>query len=151
MMASTPRHDVYTSEFPFVRHPEPAKDLSGGRISRCRVSAAFVLSEKFRLAFSSYSGMTTHTYFVYILSSRTRVLYIGVTNDLRRRLDQHRSGTGSDFTRRYRVCRLVYVENFSSVLEAIQREKQLKGWVRRRKVELIESLNPSWADLAESL
>jgi putative endonuclease len=87
-------------------------------------------------------------YYVYILASRSRALYIGVTNDIHRRVLSHREGSGSAFTSRYRIRRLVYVESTSDVRAAIQREKQLKGWVRRRKIALIESTNREWADLA---
>jgi putative endonuclease len=87
------------------------------------------------------------TYFVYILASRSRVLYTGVTNDLVRRVAQHRAGLGSAFARRYSVNRLVHVETAGSALEAIRREKQIKGWTRRKKVALIEATNPGWEDL----
>ncbi len=85
---------------------------------------------------------------VYILASRTRTLYIGVTNDLERRLAQHRTGLGSRFARRYSVDRLVLVEWSPDPLSAITREKQLKGWIRAEKIALIESVNPGWRDLA---
>jgi putative endonuclease len=88
-------------------------------------------------------------YYVYILASRTRVLYIGVTGDLLRRMYQHRNGLVPGFTSRYSVDRLVYVESCSCSIDAIRREKQLKGWVRRRKIALIEEINPDWRDLAE--
>ena len=86
-------------------------------------------------------------YFVYILASRSRVLYVGVTNDLSRRLRQHRERRASAFTRKYRVHSLVYAERYRYVTDAIRREKQIKGWQRERKVELIEAANPSWRDL----
>jgi len=87
-------------------------------------------------------------YYVYILASRPRTLYVGVTNDLNRRLWEHRNGDGSDFTRKYRTGRLVYFETTANVQAAITREKQVKGWIRKRKVELIESMNPTWEDLS---
>lgn len=86
---------------------------------------------------------------VYIMASRSRVLYIGVTNDLQRRVDEHKGGRVDGFTKRYRVTRLVYSELFLDIEHAIAREKQLKGWRRSRKVELIERRNPHWQDLAE--
>ncbi|HIG75544.1 MAG TPA: GIY-YIG nuclease family protein [Bacteroidetes bacterium] len=92
--------------------------------------------------------MGRKSYWTYILASRTRVLYIGVTNDLARRLAEHRAGIGSQFTKRYRVHRLVFAEEHSDVRDAIQREKQLKGWKRDRKVALIDAHNPEWLDLA---
>ena len=88
------------------------------------------------------------SYWTYMLASRTRVLYVGVTNDLPRRIREHRAGKGSAFTKRYRVHRLVYAEEYPDVRDAIRREKQLKGWNRARKVALIETANPDWTDLA---
>lgn len=86
---------------------------------------------------------------VYILASAKKRLYIGVTNDLRRRLYEHKTGAISGFTTRYRIDRLVYYECVSDPRAAIQREKQLKGWLRQRKIELIEADNPEWEDLAD--
>jgi putative endonuclease len=87
------------------------------------------------------------TYFVYILASgRHGTLYIGVTNNLRIRLDQHRSGRGSEFVKKYGVHRLVHVETFASPQEAIAREKQLKNWHRDWKTRLIQENNPDWSD-----
>jgi putative endonuclease len=83
-------------------------------------------------------------YHVYILASRWRVLYVGVTNDLAARVATHRAGRGGDFTRRYRVDRLVYAEAYDDVLDAIRREKQIKSWSRAKKVALIEGVNPEW-------
>ena len=88
------------------------------------------------------------TYCVYFLTNWKRVLYIGVTSDLPRRLHQHLSGEGSTFAKQYRLRRLVYVEVHNRAIDAIQREKQLKGWTRARKLELIASFNPRWDDLA---
>ena len=88
-------------------------------------------------------------YYVYILASRSRVLYIGVTNDLERRLYEHRQKRIPGFTRQYNVTRLVYFETFSAIRDALAREKQLKGWRREKKVALIESLNRKWRDLSD--
>ena len=88
--------------------------------------------------------------YVYILASRTKKLYIGVTNDLERRAWEHKSGALDGFPKRYNIDRLVYYEESGSIRSAIEREKQLKGWLRRRKIELIESRNPEWDDLAEN-
>ena len=87
--------------------------------------------------------------FVYIMASRTRVLYTGVTNDLYDRVNRHKSGRDEgSFTARYRVNRLVYFEGFRSVQKAIEREKQIKRWRRAKKVRLVESVNPRWKDLS---
>ena len=87
------------------------------------------------------------TYYVYILASRHHgTLYIGVTNNIRARLEQHRSGRGSQFVKKYGVFRLVHVEIFATPQEAIAREKQLKFWKRDWKIKLIEAENPDWND-----
>ena len=96
--------------------------------------------------------MSAATYYVYILASRKHgTLYIGVTNDVRTRLEQHRSGRGSEFVKKYGVHRLVHVETFTSPQEAIAREKQLKNWHRDWKTRLIEEANPDWSDLSQLL
>jgi putative endonuclease len=88
-------------------------------------------------------------YYVYILASQARVLYIGVTRNLEQRLIDHRASRKPDsFTSQYRVTRLVYCEEYTEVRQAIDREKQLKSWRRSRKVRLIEKTNPEWRDLA---
>jgi putative endonuclease len=84
---------------------------------------------------------------VYILGSRTGTLYVGVTNDLERRLWEHRNGSFPGFSSRYGVSRLLYFESTNDVFAAINREKQIKGWGRRKKIRLIETINPSWRDL----
>jgi putative endonuclease len=92
------------------------------------------------------------TYYIYILASgRHGTLYIGVTNDLRTRLEQHRSGQGSEFVKKYGVHRIVHVETFASPQEAISREKQLKNWHRDWKIRLIEEDNLDWSDLSHLL
>ena len=87
--------------------------------------------------------------FVYIMTNRPAgVLYIGVTADLLRRIHQHRSGQGSSFCRRYGLDRLVLVEEYPTIEEAIVREKHLKKWERAWKIALIEAANPDWQDLS---
>ena len=88
-------------------------------------------------------------FYVYIMASRTRVLYVGVTNNIWSRIWQHKHDELPGFTREYRVHRLVYFKGFQYVNNAIRREKVIKGWVRRRKIALIESINPTWEDLSE--
>jgi putative endonuclease len=91
-------------------------------------------------------------YYVYILASRRYgTLYIGVTNSLRNRLEQHRNGRGSSFVKAHGVFRLVYVESYARPDEAIAREKQLKRWKRDWKIELIERENLEWRDLSDLL
>lgn len=88
-------------------------------------------------------------YYVYILSSPTGTLYTGMTNNLERRVYQHKHKLIQGFTTRYDVDRPVYFEETADVLTAITREKQIKGWSRVKKVVLVETLNPTWADLSD--
>jgi putative endonuclease len=89
-------------------------------------------------------------YHVYILASDSGKLYVGVTGNLARRVLQHRTAVNQDgYTAKHSTTCLVYCEATDNVLAAIAREKQIKGWTRRRKLELIETLNPDWKDLAE--
>jgi len=90
-------------------------------------------------------------YYVYILASdRNGTLYIGMTNNLARRMDQHKEHQANGFTDKYNVTRLVYVEPHSTAMQAITREKQLKKWKRSWKKRLIEEMNPEWRDLSEN-
>lgn len=88
-------------------------------------------------------------FFVYILASHSRVLYTGSTRDLLRRLHEHRQGLIPGFTKKYHITRLVYYEDAGDARSAFQRERQIKGWVRKRKIQLIESVNAGWIDLAK--
>lgn len=89
--------------------------------------------------------------FVYILASKSGVLYTGVTNNLDSRVLQHRQKIAPSFTNKYSVTRRVYYERFGDIRTAIAREKQIKGWLRNKKIALIESANPRWKDLAEGI
>jgi putative endonuclease len=93
--------------------------------------------------------MDNNKYSVYIVGSQTGTLYVGMTNNLYRRVLVHKSGELEGFASKYGCNRLVYFESFDDVRNAIDREKQLKGWRRQKKIALIESLNPRWQDLAE--
>ena len=92
--------------------------------------------------------MRGHNYRVYIMSSKSRVLYIGMTNNLERRVREHQQDEQEGFTKQYRCHRLVYFESFDQVEKAIDREKQLKRWNREKKLFLIERANPTWEDLS---
>ena len=88
-------------------------------------------------------------YYVYIMTNPARTLYTGITNDLQRRVHEHKQKTVEGFTKRYNLTTLAYHEATTDVHSAIRREKQIKGWVRRKKAALIESVNPEWRDLAD--
>jgi len=88
-------------------------------------------------------------YYVYIMTNRSKTLYTGVTSKIRQRVFQHKTGVFKGFTSRYKLDRLAYWEKFKRVNDAIAREKQLKGWARIKKIQLIVGMNPTWKDLAE--
>ncbi len=91
-----------------------------------------------------------HNYYVYILANIHRnVLYVGMTNDLTRRLQEHAEGKVEGFTKRYNIKDLMYYEHYTHVHEAIAREKQIKVWGRKKKNDLIETVNPEWKDISD--
>ncbi len=90
-------------------------------------------------------------YYVYIMTNRSGTLYTGMTNDLKRRLHEHKSKLIPGFTKKYNIDRLVWYERTSDVRAAIAFEKKIKGWLREKKVALIESKNPEWNDLGKSI
>ncbi|MDX9746294.1 MAG: GIY-YIG nuclease family protein [Syntrophales bacterium] len=91
------------------------------------------------------------SYYVYIITNTSKTLYIGMTNNLERRVFQHKNKLVPGFTSKYNLNRLVYYEQTENVLSAIAREKQLKGWLRKKKIDLIEAQNPEWTDLSDEL
>ena len=92
-----------------------------------------------------------YDFWVYILSSRSHNLYIGVTNSLRRRTGTHRDSNPGTHTAKYNIHRLVYYEHHKYVINALTRETELKHWTRAQKIALIDSVNPTWEDLATTL
>jgi putative endonuclease len=95
-------------------------------------------------------GKPEHYYYVYIVASRSHTLYIGITDNIQRRIEQHRDAALPGFTATYHCNRLVLLEAYQYVQQATAREKQLKGWKRSKKIWLIELTNPTWADLSEA-
>ena len=94
------------------------------------------------------SGKRMKQYYVYIMTNKSRTLYSGVTNNLERRVYEHKRKLVPGFTSKYNVTRLVYFEVTQDIQAAISREKQIKGWLRGKKIALIESVNPEWKDLS---
>ena len=88
-------------------------------------------------------------YYVYIMTNRSQTLYTGVTNDLQHRVYEHKQKLVDGFTKKYNLTKLVYYESTDDVRSAIGREKQIKGWLRAKKIALIESMNPQWRDLSD--
>jgi putative endonuclease len=97
---------------------------------------------------SKQTMLAQRTYFVYIMSNRSKSLYTGVTNNLIRRVREHKEGRSIRFTAKYKLDRLVYFERFEDIRNAIEREKRIKGWLRIKKIALIVSVNPAWRDLS---
>jgi putative endonuclease len=98
------------------------------------------------------TAMNDHTYFIYILTNKNKtVLYIGVTNDLKRRVYEHKTKLNKGFTSRYNVDSLIYIETFTNIKEAITREKRLKEWKREWKENLINQFIPEWKDLYDDI
>jgi putative endonuclease len=95
-------------------------------------------------------SLRQYHFYVYIMASRSHDLYIGFTNNVFRRVAEHRTAPIDTYTVRYNINRLVYYEHFTYVLNAIAREKELKDWTREKKLELIQATNPTWQDLANS-
>jgi putative endonuclease len=92
---------------------------------------------------------TVKEYYVYIMTNRSRTLYTGVTNDLKRRVYEHKHKLVPGFTQKYNITLLTYCEATPDVRSAIEREKQIKGWLRAKKIALIESVNSEWRDLSD--
>jgi len=95
--------------------------------------------------------MKEQQYFIYIATNKSYTLYIGVTNDIARRMEEHKMKSVPGFTSRYNIDRLIYCEVFDNPENAIAREKELKGWTRQKKIALIKTQNPEFKDLAEIL
>ena len=91
------------------------------------------------------------TYYVYIMTNQSRTLYVGFTNNIRRRVWEHKTGLVEGFSHRYKIDTLVFVESFSDVFCAIEREKKIKRWRRDKKLQLIAQDNPDWRDLSDGL
>ncbi len=89
------------------------------------------------------------TYYVYIMANQSRTMYIGLTNNIRRRVQEHKDGLIEGFTLRYNIDTLVYIESFGDIDSAIAREKQIKRWSREKKLHLINQENPDWRDLSD--
>ena len=88
-------------------------------------------------------------FYVYIMTNKSKTLYVGVTNNLQRRVYEHKNKMIQGFTSKYNITKVVYFEFFYDIESAIKREKQIKGWLRKKKIDLIESMNPEWNDLSE--
>jgi len=88
-------------------------------------------------------------YYVYIMTNKSKILYTGVTNNLEHRVYSHKNKLIEGFTKKYKITKLVYFETTNNVESAITREKQIKGWLRSKKIALIESMNPEWKDISE--
>jgi putative endonuclease len=86
-------------------------------------------------------------YYVYIMTNKSKTLYVGITNNIKKRVYEHKNKLVPGFTKKYNITRLIYFETFADVYSAIAREKTIKGWLRKKKIELITTTNPDWQDL----
>lgn len=130
-------------DFPFITTPIKITDCHCERSQVVLGVARQSLHNKF---------VYTNQYFIYIATNKNdAVLYTGVTNNLISRIRQHRTGNGSSFTKKYKIVKLVYYEVYADIEEAIRREKQIKGGSRRKKIDLIKSINPEFRDLYEEI
>jgi putative endonuclease len=137
-------------------HPERARgtrasegSVCGETTLRCKIAHQPAEKRCRSQAPDARPWWVVRTYYVYIMASRSRVLYTGVTNDLARRVYEHKRSLTPGFTSKYHITRLVHFEEYGDIRDAVAREKQLKGWVRARKTRLIEQKNPTWEDLAD--
>ena len=94
-------------------------------------------------------GQNMKKFYVYIMTNKSKTLYTGVTNNIYRRVHDHKKKEIAGFTQKYNITLLVYYEEFEGIYDAIAREKQIKGWLRAKKIALIESVNPTWNDLSK--
>jgi putative endonuclease len=92
---------------------------------------------------------TQKQYYVYIMTNKSGTLYTGVTNNIEKRIYEHKNKMVEGFTKKYNINRLLYFETFSDVYSAIAREKTIKGWLRKKKIELVKKTNPGWTDLGQ--
>ncbi len=109
----------------------------------------FNREKNLRTFWKQYNIEMDNNYYVYILTNNSRTLYTGMTNDIHRRIYEHKNKLIKEFTSKYNITKLVYYEITTDVKAAIVREKQIKGWIRKKKIELIEKGNPEWSDLSE--
>jgi putative endonuclease len=123
--------------------------LRGRHFERSAAESRNLASQGFLLYNVHMSG--SKTYYVYIMSNQSRTLYVGLTNNIRKRVREHKTGLVDGFTHRYKIDTLVYVESFGDALSAIAREKQFKRWRRDKKLRLIVQANPDWRDLSDGL
>ena len=137
-----------------LRNKNKAVTLSGPKLSevnRWSTPKGLKLNQRLfvRNDFLNCLTSMSKTYFVYLLSNSSKMIYIGVTNDLERRIYEHKKKMKEGFTKKYNLHQLVYYEEPDDIGRALEREKQLKGWRRQKKVSLIESTNPEWKDITQ--
>ena len=113
-----------------------------------RIPETIVETPRLRLTVTQTRGVMSKEYYVYIMTNKSRTLYTGVTNNLIRRVHEHKNKLVPGFTSKYNIQFLVYYEAGNDINAAIAREKQIKGWLRSKKIALIDSMNPQWKDLS---
>jgi len=92
---------------------------------------------------------TNSEYYVYVMTNKSGTLYVGLTNNIKKRVYEHKNKLVEGFTKKYNIDKLLYFETFSEIYSAIAREKTIKGWLRKKKIELVRTTNPGWTDLSQ--
>lgn len=139
---SAAKNLVRIRNFSFVTHIlRFAKSLSLSLLKEWQYKCIFIL-------FETLNMQSNNRYYVYIMTNKSGTLYIGLTNNLKRRVYQHKNKKVEGFTKKYNINKLIYFEVFGDIYSAIAREKTTKGWLRKKKIELIKSSNPDWRDLS---
>lgn len=116
------------------------------------MTISYVISSMSKANARNLKSMKNHIYYIYLLTNwNNKVMYVGMTNDLRRRIFEHKNKLLEGFTKKYNINKLVYFDETNDVLTAIAREKEIKRWRREKKNKLVESMNPEWNDLSQAL
>ena len=152
-ISTCPPFVIARSRIPRLRFGTGSAISVGFPSCRCEASSTFVIARHNSAeAISGTIGVVSRQYYVYVITNnRNTVLYVGVTNDLIRRVYEHREKLADGFTRKYNITKLVYYEVFEDIENAILREKQIKAGSRQKKVQLINSINREWHDLYDEL
>jgi len=116
---------------------------------RSRAGCAKVLANEENYNYNTINMRAYKEYHIYIMTNKSGTFYIGLTNNIKKRVYQHKNKLADGFTKKYNIDKLLYYETFSDIYSAIAREKTVKGWLRKKKIELINTINPEWEDLSK--
>ena len=139
---------INSTSLRIVSRLRATRQMLGGHFDRGRMAEQRNLVSQRNSLYNAYMS-SSKTYYIYIMTNQSRTLYVGFTDNIRRRVQQHKAGSIEGFTHRYNIDTLIYVESFGKVWSAITREKQIKRWRRDKKLRLIAKENPEWRDLSD--